>query len=53
LAKDINVADLLKKIAELLQVDIDKSIQTKRLHGAVKRKQSNSTIYGLTTTART
>ena len=39
LAKDINIDDLLKKSAEIVQIDIDKCIQAKRLHGIDKHKR--------------
>jgi len=39
LAKDINVEDLLKKSAKIVQIDIDKCVQAKRLHGIDKHKR--------------
>jgi len=39
LAKDINVEDLLKKSAKIVQIDIDKCVQAKRLHGNEKLGQ--------------
>ena len=39
LAKDINIDDLLKKSAEIVQVDLDKYVQAKRLHGIDKHKR--------------
>ena len=39
LAKDINLEDLLKKSAKLVQIDIDKCVQAKRLHGIDKHKR--------------
>jgi len=39
LAKDINIDDVLKKGAKVVQVDLDKCIQAKRLHGIDKHKR--------------
>ena len=39
LAKDIKVEDLLKRSAEIVQIDIDKCVQAKRLHGIDKHKR--------------
>lgn len=39
LARDIDIDDVLKKSAEILQVDLDKFIQAKRLHGIDKHKR--------------
>ena len=39
LAKDIKVEGLLKKSAEIVQIDIDKCVQAKRLHGIDKHKR--------------
>jgi hypothetical protein len=39
LAKDINVEDLLKKSAKIVQIDIDKCVQAKPLHGNEKLGQ--------------
>jgi len=39
LAKDIKLDDLLKKAAKIVQIDIDKCIQAKRLHGIDKYKR--------------
>jgi len=39
LAKDIDIDDVLKKSAKILQVDLDKCIQAKRLHGIDKHKR--------------
>ncbi len=39
LAKDIKIDDLLKKSAEIVQIDIDKCVQAKRLHGIDKHKR--------------
>jgi hypothetical protein len=39
LAKNINVEDLLKKIAKIVQIDIDKCVQAKRLYGIDKHKR--------------
>jgi hypothetical protein len=39
LAKDINIDDLLKTSAEILQVDLDKCIQAKRLRGTENYKR--------------
>ncbi len=36
LAKDINIEDVLPKLAELVQVDLDQCLQAKRLHGLEK-----------------
>jgi hypothetical protein len=38
LAKDIKLDDLLKKSAKVVQIDLDKCIQTERLHGIDKHK---------------
>ncbi|MEA1899817.1 MAG: hypothetical protein U9N47_03485, partial [Thermodesulfobacteriota bacterium] len=45
-AKDINVEDLLKKSAKIVQIDIDidKCVQAKRLHGTDKHKR-DLTVY--------
>ena len=37
--KDIKLDDLLKKSAEIVQIDIDKCVQAKRLHGIDKHKR--------------
>jgi len=39
LARDIDIDDVLKKSSEILQVDLDKCIQAKRLHGIDKYKR--------------
>jgi len=39
LAKDIKLDDLLNKIAKIVQLDIDKCVQAKRLHGTDKHKR--------------
>ena len=39
LARDIDIDDVLKKSSEILQVDLDKCIQAKRLHGIDKHKR--------------
>lgn len=39
LAKNIDINDVLKKSAEILQLDLDKCIQAKRLHGNDKHKR--------------
>ena len=39
LAKDIKLDDILKKSAKIVQIDIDKCVQAKRLHGIEKHKR--------------
>jgi hypothetical protein len=39
LTKDIKTDDLLKKSAEIVQIDIDKCVQAKRLYGIDKHKR--------------
>jgi len=39
LAKDINLDELLKQSAKILQIDLDKCVQAKRLHGIDKHKR--------------
>jgi chromosomal replication initiation ATPase DnaA len=39
LAKHINLDDLLKKSAKVVQIDLDKCVQTKRLRGIDKHKR--------------
>ena len=39
LAKDIKLDDLLTKFAKIVQVDLDKCVQAKRLHGTDKHKR--------------
>ena len=39
LSKDIKVADLLKRSMKIIQIDIDKCVQAKRLHGIDKYKR--------------
>ncbi len=39
LAKDINLDDLLKKSAKIVQIDMDKCVQAKRLRGIDKQKR--------------
>jgi len=39
LSKDIKLDDLLKESAKIVQIDIDKCVQTKRLHGIDKHKR--------------
>ena len=39
LAKDIKLDDLLTKSAKIVQIDIDKCVQAKRLHGIDKHKR--------------
>ncbi len=39
LAKDINLDDLLKKSAKIVQLDIDKCVRSGRLHGVDKYKR--------------
>jgi chromosomal replication initiation ATPase DnaA len=39
LAKDIDIDDVLKKSAKILQIDLDKCIQAKRLHGIDQHKR--------------
>ena len=39
LAKDIKADDLLKSAAQILQIDINKYVQAKRLHGIDKQKR--------------
>ena len=39
LAKDINLDDLLKQSAKIVQIDLDKCVQAKRLHGIDKHKR--------------
>ncbi len=39
LAKDIKLDDVLKKSAKVVQIDLDKCVQAKRLHGIDKHKR--------------
>ena len=39
LAKNVNLDDLLKKSAKIVQIDLDKCIQARRLHGIDKHKR--------------
>jgi hypothetical protein len=39
LAKDIKLDDLLKKSAKIVQIDLNKCVQAKRLHGIDKHKR--------------